>query len=144
MIKTILRGFIFFGGCYFIFEGLLHFSGIKLLSVNGIWPESAMTYANLLNNLYASFIILAAFVAFIIQKDPVKYKLIIGLSAVWATLHGVMLLFLVWAQNYQQVFQDFSSLSVYLPFYREYLIFNAVLLFLYSGIVYFYFKQKGN
>lgn len=143
MIKTILRGFIIFGGCYFIFEGLLHFSGIKLSSVRGVWPQSAITYANLLNNLYASFIILAAFMAFIIQKDPVKYKYIIGLSAVWAICHGVILLFSVWTQNYQLIFQDHPSLLVWLPFYREYLISNAVLLFLYGGLVILYFKKKN-
>jgi len=140
--KTILRRFLIFGGGYFLFEGLLHLSGLKLSSINSVWPIAAISYANLLNNIYASFIILAGFVAFIIQKDPIKYELIIKLSAIWALLHGIMLLFLVWTQDYQQIFQNLPSLLVYLPFYREYLIFNAVLLFLYSGVVYFYFRTK--
>lgn len=142
MIKTILRRFLIFGGCYFIFEGLLHLSGIKLSSVNGVWPTSATSYANLLNYIYASFIILAGFVAFNLQKDPKKYKTLILGSGVWALLHGLVLIFLVWTNNYQQIFQDSPSLLIWLPFYGEYLIFNAILLFIYSGVVYLYLRTK--
>lgn len=144
MIKSILQGFLIFGGCYFIFDGLLHLSGIKLSSVNGVWPISATSYAGLLNYIYASFVFLAALISFIIQKDLEKYKVLVITSAIWALFHATLLLFLVLTQNYQQIFQDFPSLLVYLPFYREYLIFNAGLLFLYSGIVYLYFRQKSN
>lgn len=143
MVKSILRAFLIFGGCYLIFDALVHFSGIKLLSVNGVWPPSAISYANLLNYIYASFVILAALIAFIIQKDPQKYKPVIGLSAIWAIFYGVILLTLVWTQNYQLTFKIFPSLLVWLPFYREYITLNAVLLFLYSGIVYLYFKKKS-
>ena len=144
MAKIILRCFLIFGGCYFIFDALLHFSGIKLLSVNSAWPSSATGYANLLNYIYASFVSLAAFIALVIQKDLVRYRHIILLSAIWAIFHGVILLILVWAQNYQQFFQDFPSLLIWLPFYREYISLNSILLFLYSGVVYLYFRETNS
>ncbi len=140
--EKLLRGFLNFAGIYFIFDALLHFSGIKLASVNGVWPSSAISYAHLLNYIYASFVILAALIAFIIQKDPIKYKSIIKLSAIWAIFHGVILLTLVWTQNYQQIFQDLPSLLVWLPIYREYLVFNAILLFIYSLLVYLWFRGE--
>lgn len=142
MIKNVLRIFLIFGGCYFIFDALLHFSGLKFLSVESFWSSSALSYAKLINFLYASFVLLAAFLAFLIQKDLKKYQTVILLSAVWAFFHGMILLLLVWSKDYQQIFQEFASLLVWLPIYREYITFNALLLFFYSGIVFAYFKNE--
>lgn len=140
--EKLLRGFLIFGGCYFIFDGLLHISGIKLLSVVGIWPWSATAYAHILNYLYASFIFLTAAFAFVVQKDLSKYRLLIIVSGIWACFHGLVLLFLVLTQNYQEIFQNLPSLLVWLPFYRGYLAFNAALLFIYSGTVYYWMKNN--
>lgn len=135
-MEKLLRGFLIFGGIYFIFDGLLHFLGIKLVSVSSAWSESATNYANLINHIYASFVFLAALISFIIQKDLKKYKTLVVVSAVWSSFHGLVLLYLVWTQNYQQVFKSLPSLLVWLPFYKEYLAFNAILLLAYSGVVY--------
>ena len=143
MVKEkLVRGFLIFAGVYFIFDGLLHISGIKLLSVAGVWPESAISYANILNYLYSSFIFLAAAFALVLQRDINKYKSLIIVSAFWALLHGFGLLFLVWTQNYQQIFQNLPSLLVWLPIYREYLTANAILLFIYSLTVYLWVRRK--
>ena len=141
MTGNILRGFLIFGGCYFIFDALLHFSNLKLTSVENVWSVSALNYGRLINFLYASFVLLAASIAFAIQTDLKKYQTIILISAIWALLHGLILLGLVWTQDYQQIFTQFPSLLVWLPFYREYLSFSSLLLFLYSGMVYLYFKK---
>lgn len=139
-MEKILKSFLIFGAGYFVFDGLLHFLEIKLSSVN-TWPESAKAYGNLINMIYASFIFLAAFIAFILQKDPKKYKSLILGSGIWATFHGLVLIFLVWSNNYQQIFQNFPSLLVWLPFYREYLTATALLLFIYSTTVYIWYKS---
>ena len=136
-LEKFLKSFLIFGGIYFIFDGLLHLLGIKLTSVND-WPQSAKVYASLINILYASFIFLVAVIIFIIQKDLQKYKNIVLLSAIWALFHGVTLLYLVWNNDYQQVFKNYDSLLVWLPVYREYLTLNSVLLFAYSITVYFW------
>lgn len=138
--EKLLRGCLIFAGIYFIFDAFLHLSNIKLSSVLGIWPASAVSYAHLLNYIYASFVLLVAAFAFIIQKDPKKYRSLIMISSIWAVFHGVILLTLVWTQNYQLTFKIFPSLLVWLPFYREYITLNAVLFFLYSGVVYLWFK----
>lgn len=141
-IQKVIRGLIIFAGMYLLFDALLHFFGTKLLSVAGVWPESAVSYSNLINRLYASFVILAAMTAYVVQKDLKKYKYIIYFSAVWALFHGALLLFLVLTQNYQLTFKNLPSLLVWLPFYREYLVLNAIALLIYSLIVYIWFRQE--
>lgn len=141
MIKNILRGLLIFGGCYFIFDAVLHFSGLKLVSVEDQWSPSALSYAQLINFIYASLLFLAASMAFIIQKDLKKYQAIVLVSAAWAFFHGMILLFLVWGHNYQKIFQEYNSLLIWLPFYREYITGNSLLLFLYSGIALVYLKK---
>lgn len=140
-LEKVLKVLLIFGGCYFIFDGLLHFLGIKLQSVQS-WPESAIEYANLINIIYASFIFLAAIFIFVIQKDIQKYKNLIVLSSIWALFHGLLLIFLVWSNDYQHIFQNYPSLLVWLPVYREYLTINAILLFVYSVVVYFWSKKN--
>ncbi len=140
-IEKILRGLLIFGGCYFVFDGLLHLSGFKLLSVES-WPAAAKAYANLINVIYASFVFLASIFVFIMQKNLKKYKSLIVLSAIWAPCHGLILIFLVWTNNYQQIFQAFPSLLVWLPIYREYITINALLLVIYSITVYIWKKKS--
>ena len=141
-LDQVLRGLLIFAGCYFIFDGLLHFIGIKLSSAQDVWPASASSYADLIDHLYASFIFLAALIAFIIQQDLRKYSKIVAVSAVWAFFHGLVLLSLVGTQNYQQIFKSLPSLLVWLPFYREYLLMNAILLFIYSGVAYAWIRLQ--
>ncbi len=136
ILEKLLKGFLILGGAYFIFDALLHFSGVKLSSTLDVWSISATSYANFIDYLYGSFVILAAAFSFIIQTDLKKYKTLVIASAFWALFHAILLLFLVWTNNYQQVFQNLYSLLVWLPFYKEYLSFNAVLLLIYSGLVY--------
>lgn len=142
-LKKILRSFLIFGGAYFLFDAFLHFFGIKLSSVSGFWTESFISYGSLINKLYASFVILAALISFIIQRDLKKYKAIILVSGIWALLHGIVLLFLVLTQDYQQIFKDLPSLLVWLPFYREYLVVNAIILLTYSGVVYVWLTNES-
>ncbi len=139
-MEKILKGLLIFGGGYFIFDGLLHFLGVKLLSVSS-WPESAKSYANLINMLYGSSAFLAALFAFIIQKNLKKYKSLVIISGIWAIFHGLVLLILVLTNNYQQLFQPFPSLLVWLRFYREYLIINSMLLFIYAAITFIWQKS---
>lgn len=139
--RKILRGFLIFGGAYFIFDGLLHLSNIKLLSIDNAWPQSAISYGKLLNYLYASFILLAGAIAFCLQANLEKYKSQVIITGIWAVFHGIMLLFLVYTQNYQEIFQSLPSLLVFLPFYKEYLIMNSFLLFGYGGVVYLWLKK---
>lgn len=140
-IEKVLRGMQIFGVGYFIFDSLLHFSNIKLLSAIGIWPQSAISYAQLINYIYGSFVILAAVFLFIIQKDLKKYQTLVIFSSFWALFHGAILIFLVWSQNFQEIFKKLPSILVFLPFYREYLTFNALLLFAYASLVYIWMRK---
>lgn len=141
-VEKILKSFFIFGGIYFIFDALLHLLGIKLFSVTNIWPQSALSYSKLMNQIYASFVILAAVISFVIQKDLKKYQTLILVSGIWAFFHGIILFSLVSWGNYQEVFKELPSLQVWLPFYGPYLILNSVLLFIFSGLVIIWFRRK--
>lgn len=140
-MDKILKGFLIFGGVYFIFDGLLHLCGIKLTSVVNLWPQAALGYGKLLNQLYASFIILSGIMALFFQADIKKYKTMIIISAIWALFHSIILLSLVSWENYGEIFKDLPSLRVWLPFYEQYLIFNAILLFIFSGVVFLWLRK---
>lgn len=142
-MEKILKVYLIFGGLYFIFDGLLHLSNIKLASVIGIWPQSALIYAKLVSILYASFIILSGVMALFLQSDLKKYKPLVVISSIWALFHGAILLFLITTEGYGQIFEGFDSLLVYLPFYEGYLTLNALLLFSFSGLVYLWWRKKG-
>lgn len=141
-MEKILKVYLIFGGVYFIFDGLLHLSGIKLASVVNSWPRSALVYAKLVNYLYASFIILSGTMALFLQSDLKKYHSLVVISGIWAFFHGVILLFLITTAGYGQIFKGFDSLLVYLPFYEGYLTLNALLLFSFSMLVYFWRRKK--
>jgi hypothetical protein len=143
-VKRILRGYLIFGGGYFIFDALLHLSNIKLSSVESIWIFSALSYGQLINILYASFLLLTAGVIFVMQTNLNKYKTLMFVSAIWAIFHGTVLIWLVWSRDYQQIFSLTPSLLVWLPFYREYLTFNSLLLMIYSLLVFFYLRKTKN
>lgn len=144
MIEKLIRGFLIFGALYFTFDALLHLSNIKLSTVKDYWPESAIKYSNLINYIYASFVLLAASISLIIQSNIKKYQSILAISSIWASFHGIVLLFLVWMNNYQVIFQNTPSLLVWLPFYGEYLSFNSLLLFVYSGLVFCLLRKKND
>lgn len=111
--------------------------------VNNVWSESALVYADLLNHIYGSFILLAALMAFVLQSNLKKYKTLIIASSFWALFHAILLLFLIWTNNYQQIFRDLPSLLVWLPFYKEYLTFNSLALLTYSAIVFLWMRSKS-
>lgn len=142
-MDRLIKSLLIFGGVAFIADGLLHFLNLKLNSVLDIWPESALTYAYLLNFIYASFIFLAAGTCFILQKDIKKYKTMIIFSAFWALFHGILLVFLALTQNYTQAFKGYPSLYVWLPFYDKYLILEGSLLIIYAISVYWWIKGKN-
>ncbi len=141
MEKTV-RGFLIFGACYLILDGLIHFFNLRLSSTQSIWPESASSYATLLDMVYASFVFLTASFVLIIQSDVKKYKNFIVVSSFWAFFHGCLLIFLSVGQNLTMKAVGFPSLYVWSPFYNQYLLGEAGLLFIYASLVLIWIKRK--
>lgn len=141
-MEKMVRGFLIFGVFYLIFDGLLHFFNIRLFSVQDIWPQSAFSYATLLNMVYASFVFLAAGFAFLMQKDIKKYKNLIVLSAFWAFFHAILLIYLSITSNLIFSAKELPSLLVWSQFYNQYLLFESALLIAYSLVI-FYWMKKG-
>lgn len=141
-IEKLLRGYINLLGIYLIIDGAIHLFNIRLQSVVNVWPQSALSYATLLNVIYASFVFLAATLVFVAQKDLKKYKTLIMISAIWAFIHGLLLIFLSLTQNFSANFLILSSLSVWIPFYDQYLLLESFLAFVYVVLVFIWIKNN--
>ncbi|MBI2334494.1 hypothetical protein HYU96_01715 [Candidatus Daviesbacteria bacterium] len=141
MTEKLFRIFLIFLAVYLIGDGLIHLFNIRLLSVSSFWPVSAISYAVLMNSIYASFVLLAATLILVAQANLKKYRELILASAIWAIFHGILLLFLNSTQNFAQDFSDYPSLSVWLPFYNHYLFFEAILAFIYAIVVFVRHKK---
>ncbi|MEK7120545.1 MAG: hypothetical protein AAB840_00450 [Patescibacteria group bacterium] len=144
MRRKILRGFLIFGGIFLFFEALLHFSNVKLIDVGRTWPDSAKSFASFMSQLYGSFALLVGILAFLLQVNIEKYKVLILATGVWAFLHGLFLLLLSLSQNFLEKFSGLPSLYIWSDFYNQYLLIEALLLFTYSVIVYIWSIDKSH
>lgn len=140
-LQQIIEKLLLFGAIYLAIDGLIHILNLRLESVHN-WPSSATTYATFLNMIYASFVFLAAAISFVMQKNLKKYESLVILSAVWAFLHGSLLIFLDIKYNFVKTFADYSSLYVWLPIYDYYLYFEASLFIIYSILVFIWKKEE--
>lgn len=142
-MQSLLKGFLFFGAIYLFFDSLIHFFDIKLLDVKNAWPLSAIEYARLLDKISGAFFLLIAIVAFVLYKNLEKYRIIVYCSAVWTLFLGLTFIFLGLSTNYSRAFEFISSLSFWLPFYRQYLFLEAGALILYSVVVFLWFRSRA-
>lgn len=142
-IDKILRAFLVFWGLYLIFEGLLYFFNIRLTDIKSIWPASALAYTELIEKVLGSaFLFIAIIILFEVQKDLSKYKNFIKISALWALLHGILLIYLSFSQNYIEVFKSLPSLMVWFPLYDKYVAFEGVVMICFSILVFFWVKTN--
>lgn len=141
-VEKIFRVFLIFLAVYLVGDGAIHLLNIRLQSVQNIWPQSALSYAVLLNAIYASFVFLAAILVLVVQKDLKKYKPLILSSGIWSLFHGLLLAHLILSQNFMESFSNYSSLYVWIPFYNQYLLFEAFLAFVYAILAFLYFKSQ--
>lgn len=140
-LQPVIEKYLLFGAVYFSVDGLIHLLNFKLGSTQS-WPSSAITYVTLLNMIYGSFVILAGAISFEFQKDVKKYSKLIMLSAIWALLHGCLLIFISSKFNFMTNFSGYPSLYLWLPNYNYYLYFEAILLIVYSILVFIWRKEK--
>lgn len=140
-IEKLLHLVIIFLGLYLLFESFLYFFDIRLMDVKAIWMPSAITYAKLIEKVLGSaFLFIAVIVLFEVQKDLPKYKNFIKISAIWALLHGILLIYLSFSQNYKEVFKSFPSLMVWFPLYDKYVAFEGIVIICFSILVFFWVK----
>ncbi len=143
-MQKLLRIFLNLGAVFLIFNGLIYLFNIRLTSVINVWPQSAISYARLLDTVYASFVFLAAILIFIAQQDLEKYKKLIFYSTFWAFFHGLLLVNLSLTQNFTKDLTALPSLQVWFPFYSQFLLFEALLLFVYIVLVILWFRGGKN
>ncbi len=136
-----MRIFLTILAMYLIGDGAIHLLNIRLGSVINIWPVSAVSYAVLLDSIYASFVFLIAALILVAQADLKKYKSLILVSGIWAIFHGTLLLYLNSTQNFGNDFFNHPSLLVWIPFYNQYLFFEALLSFVYAVVVFIWNKD---
>lgn len=141
-IQKVLQIALFLSAIYFFLDASIHFFDVKLFDVRNSWPVSAVAYARLLDKISGTLILLPVIIALIIYRDLEKYKTIVYLSGVWALLLSTTFIYLGLSTDYSRVFGSFFSLSVWLPFYREYLFIEAGCLIFYSVLVYLWFRTR--
>lgn len=134
-ISTAIRSFLLFGGFYFIIESGIHLFGLRLSDISNVWPEPAILYANWMGRFYGSLCLLMSGLLFILQSDLEKYNKIILLTGVFSFFHGVLLVFGSVTERFDDVYRYYQSLSFYITTYNEYLILEALLLFIYGIFV---------
>lgn len=137
----IMRAFLLFGSAYFFLEFVIHFFNIRLWGLEDLWPVSARSYASILDQFYGSMALFIAGLLFIIQKDFKKYSRIIFLTSVWAFLHGLFLIYLSLSQDFSQSFASLPQLTLWLPFYNQFLLLEATALLGYALTVWLWIKK---
>ncbi len=140
--RCLLKGLLLLGAIYLFFDSLIHFFDIKLLDVKNAWPLSAIEYAHLLDKVSGAFILLIAIIAFVLHKNLEKYRVIVYFSAVWTLFLGLTFIFLGLSTDYSCALEFIPSLSFWLPFYRQYLFFEAGALIFYSAVVFLWFRSR--
>ncbi len=141
-LEKLLRVFLIILGIYLIGDGAIHILNIRLQSVINVWPSSAIAYAKLLNAIYASFVFLVAILVLVAQSDLKKYKSLIKASIIWAIFHGLLMIYLSTTLDFMNSFSHHSSLYVWMPFYNQYLFFEAFLTIIYCLLVFLWVRQQ--
>ena len=140
-LDKVLRVFLNLLAVYLVVDGTIHILNIRLQSVADIWPASALSYATLLNAIYASFVFLAAILVLVALSDLKKYKSLVLASSIWSVFHGLLLIYLNSSQNFMDNFSSLPSLHVWMPFYNYYLFFESLLSLIYAGLVFIWIKN---
>lgn len=113
------------------------------MDIKAEWIPSAIVYAKLIEKVLGStFLFIAVIILFEVQKDLSKYKNFIKISALWALLHGILLIYLSFSQNYLEVFKSSPSLMVWFPLYDKYVAFEGVVIICFSILVFFWVKTN--
>jgi hypothetical protein len=144
-VKSLLRIYLIFGAVYLLCDSLIHLFNLRLADVGGRWSQDALAYAWLLNQIYASFVILVASLALVIQTNLEKYKLFVRVSGIWSLFHSILLIFAGRNLDLGSFYTTTPSLTFWLPFYNQYLYLEALLLLGYFilSTIYLY-KQKND
>lgn len=138
----ILRGYLIFGGVYMLVESFVHFFNFKLLDVQTMWSNQALVYSGFIGALYGSLSLFVAMILFFAQKNLQQNQSLIKLLAVFSLLHAIFLFYSSFSTNFDQFFIGAVSLKFWLPNYNFYLLFEAMLLFSFTFIVFRWSKEK--
>jgi hypothetical protein len=140
---SLLRRLLIFGGAYLAADALFHLSNLRILDpvAAQAWPESSVLYAKMMNLFFGSFALLAALLCFELQRDLHKYRTSIALTAVWALLYGLLLVYLASAKNFSTSFAGLPSLHVWTTLYNSLLFLEGLALMLYAVAVYLWTRN---
>lgn len=141
-LPKLVRAYLIFGAFYMLVESLVHFSNVKLLSVNSIWPKTAVTFTAFMSILYASTALFLSAFLLILQTNIQKYQQLIRFIALYALFHGGLMLVASFNSPFDQIYKGLPSLALWIPYYNFYLIFEAMLLFGFTILVYFWQKNR--
>jgi hypothetical protein len=139
--KKILKWYILVTSLYLIADGVVHILDIKLIDTR-FWPEQSVIYSRFIGHLYGFFVVLAGLFGIEAQRDLVKYKNFVYLTAIWLFFYGIHLLFFGATVDFNNVFLSEPSVYMWIPFYSKYLIFESMLCFLFTILTFFWWRSE--
>lgn len=139
-IEKILKWYLMFAGIYLSIDGIIHILDIKLIDA-AIWPQSALMYSKFIGNLYGEFAVLVGLLGIETSRNLEKYRNFLYIFAVWSLTYAFYLLYHALTINFVDVFSQAPSIYFWMPFYNNYLFFEAGLLFILSILILLWAKK---
>lgn len=134
-MEKILRIYLQITSLYLLGDGLVHVFDIKLINVLD-WPQAPLVYSRFIGHLYGLFASLAALLGVEASRNLKKYKNFLYIVSVWLLVYGVHLIYISLTTDFQSLFKNTPSIFVWIPFYNAYLIFEALLCFIFAILVF--------
>lgn len=134
-LKRILQ----FGGLFMLGEAVYHFSGIRMLGTNQVWPNDAIEFGRFFMFLWASASFLLSGYLYLLQKNIEKFSPLITWTGYFALFHSSLLWWCA-TRNYEHIW-PLSTLYFWNPYYSYQLVAEGLILFL-SGVYIIYGQRK--
>ncbi len=140
-IKNLLKWYLFITSIYLLCDGLIHVFDLKLINVTN-WPEAPFVYSQYMGRLYGLFVVLAALFGIEASRNLEKYRNLLYICGIWGVVYSVFLIYNGLKINFVEVFMLTPSIYFWLPFYNVYIIGEAVILLILSGLILLYRKNS--
>lgn len=140
-MEKLLKVYLIITSLYLLGDGLVHVFDIKLINALD-WPQSPVIYSSFIGHLFGFFVILSALLGLEASRDLKKYKNFLYIVAIWLLFYGAHLIYISLTTDFQGLFKNNPSIFVWMPFYNAYLIFEAVLAFVFSLLVFLWWRSE--
>lgn len=141
-IKNILKWYLLFTSIYLFADGIIHILNLKLANISSNWSSDLVIYAQYMTQLYGLFAVLTASFGLEVSRNLSKYKNLLYIAAIWGIVYAGFLIYYSITIDYPAVFKSTPSIYFWIPFYNAYILFEGLLLFTLSCLIFIYKKYN--